>query len=156
MGASHSLESDTPADEQAERPSTASLAGPSTTAYDDGAGVHPRSVASGQPPAKRARLASTDLSDRHIRLCAQDAIFAVQRRVVGLQMVDRLTPQHELVTFPPSIESADLEAAGNAVVRYCSSVGVKHAGEIGYIFGTRNSHLLFRWVARARKAAQKG
>ena len=51
MGASHSLESDTPADEQAERPSTASLAGPSTTAYDDGAGVHPRSVRKSSPPA---------------------------------------------------------------------------------------------------------
>ena len=38
---------------------------------DDGAGVIPR-----QRPTKRAAVATTDLSDRHIRLCAQDAIIA--------------------------------------------------------------------------------
>ena len=97
---------------------------------DDGAGVYPRGrsaspTAVSPPPAKR-QMTTTDLSDRHIHLCAQDAILAVQRRVVGcappawrarappafplasltcacrprarrLQMVDRQTEMHELV-----------------------------------------------------------
>ena len=38
----------------------------------------------GPPAAKRGCVAvTTDLSDRHIRLCAQDAIMAVQKRVLG-------------------------------------------------------------------------
>ena len=40
------------------------------------------SVAIGPPAAKR-RAITTDLSDRHIQLCAQDAILAVHQRVVG-------------------------------------------------------------------------
>jgi hypothetical protein len=49
---------------------------------DSGAGGIPRRPA-GPPAAKRAAVATTDLSDRHIRLCAQDAILAVQKRVLG-------------------------------------------------------------------------
>ena len=41
-----------------------------------------QSVAIGLPAAKR-RAITTDLSDRHIQLCAQDAILAVHQRVVG-------------------------------------------------------------------------
>ena len=40
------------------------------------------SSSTGPPPSKR-RMMTTDLSDRHIQLCAQDAILAVQQRVVG-------------------------------------------------------------------------
>lgn len=49
---------------------------------DDGAGALPWSL---DPPAKRQRMkmATTDLSDRHVYLCAYDAIMAVQKRVVG-------------------------------------------------------------------------
>ena len=52
------------------------------SSFDDGAGVHPRSLA-GDPPPKRQRLATTDLSDKHVYLCVQDAIMAVQNRVNG-------------------------------------------------------------------------
>uniref|UniRef100_A0A7S2I0K6 Uncharacterized protein n=1 Tax=Haptolina brevifila TaxID=156173 RepID=A0A7S2I0K6_9EUKA len=49
----------------------------------------------------RSTVMATDLSDRHVRLCAQDAIMAVQNRVLGLQMIDRMTAQHEILLPPP-------------------------------------------------------
>lgn len=65
----------------------------------------------GPPPAKRAAVATTDLSDRHIRLCAKDAIMAVQERVLSLGMVDGCTTRHSVlpdIAMRRQREDADL------------------------------------------------
>ena len=72
---------------------------PPISQYDNGAGVHPQ-----QPPTKkRALVASTDLSDRHVYLCARDALMAVHHRLDGYAW--RIPKRHICACRPPAPRS---------------------------------------------------
>ena len=72
---------------------------PPISQYDNGAGVHPQ-----QPPTKkRAVVASTDLSDRHVYLCARDALMAVHHRLDGYAW--RIPKRHICACRPPAPRS---------------------------------------------------
>ena len=77
----------------------------------------------GQPSSKRrAVMITTDLSDRHIQLCAQDAILAVQRRVVQLQMLDKETELHAFAPFA-AVSSSSAPGAVSMLNSVSSSGG---------------------------------
>ena len=75
------VEVKTEAPPPAQPPETLAAVTPAPTALPTRASSPP----TGLPPSKKARVetTTTDLSDRHIQLCAQDAILAVQNRVIG-------------------------------------------------------------------------
>ena len=67
-------------------------------------------------------MITTDLSDRHIQLCAQDAILAVQRRVVQLQMLDKETELHAFAPFA-AVSSSSAPGAVSMLNSVSSSGG---------------------------------
>jgi uncharacterized membrane protein YgcG len=73
-----------------------------------------RSDACSPPPAKRQALLTTDLSDRHIQLCAQDAILAVQKRVVQLQMLDHETELHNIAPYGSAAGASSTDHAASS------------------------------------------
>ena len=70
--------------------------GAATDVAGDGEPDDSRNSRGGGGGGKRVR--TTDLSDRHVQLCARDAILAVQRRVNELQMLDGATELHDLLS----------------------------------------------------------
>ena len=62
-----------------------------------------------EEPSSKRRRTQTDLSDRAILMCAQEALEAVQRRALDLGLVDPLTSQHAL--YSP-LEPAGSPAGG--------------------------------------------
>jgi len=86
---------------------------------------------------KCRRVTCTDLSDKSIQLCTQDAIAAVHRRALGLGLVDKETPRFSLLdgaslagAAPPPAQPPPpglFTAAAGVAASLCALVGPRRA-----------------------------